>query len=476
MMSARQHLRLGFAWCGRGAAAAAWWCAAASVVVAALWGALPASGQSDAEVDAWQQQVADQMKVIEQQLQDAGRQIESEQQALLGKLGRTHDELMAERQRSAALDAKVRALLGESAAGGAGTGTTGPGMGSGAPAAGGVVGGVAWVELPRRRVGPLGLIEATDAVLAALPAGTDEVVLNMPSGLTPPEGAALPRLESAGLTVRLVYPGVLGEGRPVATLSGEGGEGGVGGELMWRWHAISPTDMDRSLRFLDGVLRLSVIEARRAGVVLRRYQPAPVEVRVATDTAVRSLPLPVPTGVGGVRLEPESVPAGWAVLLSQPARVDYVSVDRYVSLRWNGDNGTVTVRTGPGLHGRLDAVRRERQGWERDLATASSGGAAAAGMDVARITARLEALRESEEKLEAALASLRPPSSAGLSAAPVGSTASTAPATATASAVLAASVLPAGGIDSLTDSDAGFVVTRLVAAQRGVVLLRLRFD
>ncbi len=322
------------------------------------------------------------LKAIEQAGFQDLRQIEQEQQALLDKLGQTNDALQAEKDRNAALEARLQALLGSPATQPAGTQPVQPATSVADPE-------WRYVDLPPRVVNALGMIQSGEVELAALPPGTQRFVMQLPD-LAAPDGVTPIVVDQDHSATRFVVDDALGNRREIATLSVHEDR------AVWRWHALSPAHLAEALNHLDRRLKRAQFAAVREGVVLQRYHPRPAELSL-------SVKLGVPQHVvrhdwGAVALRMESTPAGWAVLKTEPDHLAWLSDDRHVAVFATGD--TFVVRPGHGLSDRLRMIDQQKLAWQRDLDRGARG-ETDARIDERQVRDELARLDEEAGKLEA---------------------------------------------------------------------------
>lgn len=333
------------------------------------------------------EQVGPLMEQLEADLRAAAQQIEAEEQALLDRLGRTHDELQRERERSRQLETQLNGLLRAPAAEPPPTDTA-----EVAPPT-----GLRWVKHPARIVSPLGLVRATDDRLTDLPLGVNGLRLRLPEPFNTDADFVAVRAVSHGDRVALEVPYATVGSMELAVLSIEDGA------LRWRWHAFSPSRINEALADLDARLRLATIETRMDGVAWTRYQFAPVRLTIE-PRADLGVPLDLPAGVAAELVSPRAGP-GWAVLEQSPRQTTWVGRGSSVSLVLDTTHNTVAATRGPGLTEKLEDLGRQRKAWASDLNSPPVPGAAA-GVDTARITAHLQLLAESETRLTQILGQL----------------------------------------------------------------------
>ncbi len=355
-----------------------------SVLPAVWFSALPlcVAAQSDPVLEDFETRYVEAVKQIEAQLLQAGQQIEDEQQALLDKLGKTHDELQAERRRADALEARLRALNGEASA----VTDIDPGVTPTDQQA------AHWLAFPERSVNALGLMEAQDIRIGTVPLGTDTVAIVWPTDVALPDGAVRPSTATEGNRTHVQVATTLGPPRTLATLRVEGEA------LFWTWHALSPGDASDALAYLDTALPRCGFDAQRADVTLASLQFRPLDLLVGQRADTQSGVVLRP-GIGRFRLGAEVATAGWVLLADRPDEVGWVSPALSWQVALAPDGESVTVRRGPGLERRTQDLERQRRQWEQDLARRDAD---AVGVDTARVQAELERIDEAQQKLESA--------------------------------------------------------------------------
>lgn len=382
------------------------------------------------------------------------QRIEADEAALRGLLNDTHDELEAERARSAALEAQLRALTGE--AGGTGGAGGNGGAGGATPSPEATAQGPAatpeepesarWLALPALRVNALGIIDSAPQRIGRVAEGAEAIVPVWPRHATLPEGVAWPTAEVDGNRTRIVQAGPLGDLRVLATLKLEGRE------AVWSWAGSSPGDSGLTDRWFESLLRRSTFEAQRAGVALSTHQlaptlanlPGPLELGETLRLEARR-DLGIDPAMGPVAFAIERDGARAVRLSSGPASGAWVLRTASLFVELAGDEAVVSIRRGPGFEERVDAIERQRRLWQGDL-TARPGSPPPDPEVRAQAEAEIARLDDELAKLSALRVATSPRPSAEASA----------------------STSPEGGapVVRLVDPETGVVLTRLVLSRQ----------
>ncbi|MEM7578203.1 MAG: hypothetical protein AAF328_12105 [Planctomycetota bacterium] len=295
------------------------------------------------------------------------RQIEADEAAMRGLLNQTQDDLQAERARTAALEAQLQGLTGPPANAPLQNGTrsataiatTTPQPPSAESSR--------WVTLPPRRVNALGMLDTAAQSIGRVPEGTEAWVPRWPTHVALPEGVAWPRADIQASQTRLIQPGALGQERVLGVFELRGNQ------VYWSWRAGADSGVAANDAWLEPLLRRTRFEAQRAGVALESFQVTPTSHRLpqplmAQGTLTMRLRehLGIAMAGAGVSLVVEA-DGPMQRLEADSSQAAWVGPTQSLWVRLLPEDGTLTVRTSPGLDARLAAIERQRLAWERDL-------------------------------------------------------------------------------------------------------------
>ncbi|WP_428386416.1 hypothetical protein [Mucisphaera sp.] len=359
------------------------WCLAS--LAGLIW--LAATGLSvraqDDALDDFEARYLEAVKRIEAQLIQAGQQIEAEQQALLDKLGKTHDELQAERERADRLASRLRALSGEASVA----------VDVAEPVSMEAVVGddeLRFLDHPEREVDALGMIRANKQVIGTVPAGTESMVLIWPDGLEAGEGLLRPDVRNEGGRGHLEIRRPMGSPLLLAQWWVEGTD------FVWSWRAHSPIQSAEALAYLDRLLPRSRFEARRAGITLAGYQFRPVELDMDSADGASAAGVVLRPGLGPIRLGAEPAGYGWLLVSEDATHIEWVSLERSWQVTLGRDGRSVRVRESSGIERRIQELERQKDRWQRDAANGGGTGGMAN-----RVRAEIERIDEQLQRLEA---------------------------------------------------------------------------
>ncbi len=334
------------------------------------------------------------------------QKIEAEEAAMRDLLNQTQDDLRAERARREALEVQLRALAGDVSPDPQKTpGNTGEARESKVASESAL-----WLALPPHHVNALGILDTTARAIGTVPQGTQSLVPQWPRHAVLPDGVAWPEVEVEGAHTRIVQGGTLGARRVLATLELRGGE------VFWSWTAAPHGGgANTADAWLEPLLRRCVFAAQRAGVTLATYQIAPFMLNLpeglsagATLTLSAKEYLGTDPAIGPVALRIEQDGTEAQRLDADGSHAAWLLRDATLFVNLAADGSSLSVRRGPGVAGRIGALERQRQAWQRDL-QARPGAAPPDADIVAQAEAEIQQLDEQITALRAAQSSKQTP-------------------------------------------------------------------